>query len=57
MKHVLAAAALLGTLAFAGAAMADCGAAHTAQSASTVTAQGGQSTPVTPAPQTPQSGG
>ncbi len=55
MRHVLAALAVLGALAFAGTAFADCGMDHTAQSSSSVTAQGSSPAPMTPVP--PKTGG
>lgn len=55
MVKLLGALALM--VAFTGSAWADCSAGHTAMSTPTVTAQGSSSTPATPAPQTPGSGG
>jgi hypothetical protein len=47
----------LAAFAFAGPAMANCGADHTAMSKSTVTAESNGQTPAKPSSQTPQTGG
>jgi hypothetical protein len=51
------AATLVAVFALYGAALADCGVPHTAQSSSPVTAQGNTSVPESSTPQSSQSGG